>query len=226
MSIKYWLERDEEGRLCRRQPVDALWIDIPPLRHVSPAERTGYPTQKPRALLERIITSASPPGGLIVDLFAGSGTTGVAASGLGRRYIMGDGSPVALATMRSRVLRETGDSVTVQSCGPAPMSEAVEIMARALDYERIEVSLSVPSGSEPVAWALDTRAGTPLFRADWHAERGTGRRPHPLPLAAILPRASSVRARVYFVDGKVATASWAHATQPRPEPMSASEASA
>ena len=61
---------------ARRRAVD---------RHGSPAprhgrERTGYPTQKPRALLERIIAAASPRGGLVVDLFAGSGTTAAAAA--------------------------------------------------------------------------------------------------------------------------------------------------
>jgi len=51
-------------------------------------ERTGFPTQKPRALLDRIITCATKPGGLVVDLFAGSGTTGEAAHALGRRAIL------------------------------------------------------------------------------------------------------------------------------------------
>jgi DNA modification methylase len=55
--------------------VDTLWTDVKPLRHVRPGERTGFPTQKPVALLQRIIACASAPGGLIVDLFAGSGTT-------------------------------------------------------------------------------------------------------------------------------------------------------
>ena len=66
--IKYFLVKNEEGEWCRERRVDTLWTDVPPLRHAKTGERTGYPTQKPRALLERILRCASPPNGLAVDL--------------------------------------------------------------------------------------------------------------------------------------------------------------
>ena len=58
------------------------------------AERTGYPTQKPVRLLERIVAASSRPGDLVLDPFAGTGTTGVAAARLGRRWLLVDRNPV------------------------------------------------------------------------------------------------------------------------------------
>lgn len=66
-------------------------------------ERTGYPTQKPAALLERIIASSSPPGGLVADFFAGSGTTPAVADALGRRWIAVDVGEAAVATASARL---------------------------------------------------------------------------------------------------------------------------
>lgn len=101
--IKYWLEFDTKGQLAKPQPVDSFWTDIAPLRHVSPKERTGYPTQKPVALLKRVIESSTAPGALVYDPFAGSGTTGVAAHELGRRFIMADVGVPAIKTASSRL---------------------------------------------------------------------------------------------------------------------------
>lgn len=66
-------------------------------------ERTGYPTQKPEALLERLIQACSAPGDLVLDPYAGSGTSLVVASRLGRRVIGIDESAEALGVMRSRL---------------------------------------------------------------------------------------------------------------------------
>jgi len=208
LSIKYWLEHDDAGRLCKRQPVDALWIDIPPLRHAATAERTGYPTQKPLRLLERVIACASPPGGLVVDLFAGSGTTGAAAAGLGRRFVLGDQSPVAIATMRSRLLRQGVTPLSVERCTTVPEQRATaRLEVHPHGSEQMEVLLECDGGVEPIAWtvSLEPRS-TGTFRADWHAERGTGRRPAELARRAVLPRVAEIGARVYFVDGSIADA--------------------
>lgn len=66
------------------------------------SERTGYPTQKPEALLERIILASSNPGDLVADFFCGSGTTSIVASRLGRRFIANDLSWRAIHTTRTR----------------------------------------------------------------------------------------------------------------------------
>lgn len=71
----------------------------------SDRERTGYPTQKPLALLERIVHASLPPGGVALDPMAGSGTLGVAAVLAGGRAILGDRSPVALDASRGRLVQ-------------------------------------------------------------------------------------------------------------------------
>ena len=66
-------------------------------------EKTGYPTQKPLKLLSRIVEVHSNVGDTVLDFFAGSGTTGVAAAKAGRKYILMDNNPDALAIMRGRL---------------------------------------------------------------------------------------------------------------------------
>jgi site-specific DNA-methyltransferase (adenine-specific) len=66
-------------------------------------EKTGYPTQKPLKLLERIVRVHSNPGDLVLDFFAGSGTAGVAAVRLGRRFLLIDASHEAVEVMRRRL---------------------------------------------------------------------------------------------------------------------------
>ena len=67
-------------------------------------ERTGYPTQKPEALLERIIRASTQPGDLVADFFCGSGTTPVVAARTGRRFIAGDVTFRAVHTTRTRLV--------------------------------------------------------------------------------------------------------------------------
>jgi DNA modification methylase len=78
------------------------WWDIPALNNMA-RERLGYPTQKPEALLERIVTSSCPPGGVVADLCCGSGTTAAVAERTGRAWIAADVSPTAVALTRERL---------------------------------------------------------------------------------------------------------------------------
>ncbi len=81
-------------------PTDVWWHTI-----VSPTgrEKTGYPTQKPEGVLRRVLAPSSRPGDWVLDFFAGSGTTGAAATALGRRFVLVDANPDAVAVMRSRL---------------------------------------------------------------------------------------------------------------------------
>jgi site-specific DNA-methyltransferase (adenine-specific)/adenine-specific DNA-methyltransferase len=81
---------------------DDVWGDISHLQQRDP-ERTGYPTQKPEKLLERVLLASSPEGGLVADLFCGSGTTLAVAQRLGRRWIGCDESPAAIQTVQRRL---------------------------------------------------------------------------------------------------------------------------
>ena len=89
-------EKAERGKL----PTDVWWHTIV---GTNAKERTGYPTQKPVALAERIIRASSDPGELVLDPFAGSGTVGAAATELGRRYLLIDENSEAVEVMRKRL---------------------------------------------------------------------------------------------------------------------------
>lgn len=110
---------DEEGRICftirsagkiytyyEDTPVypSDVWDDIEHLQQKD-TERLGYATQKPEALLNRVILASSKPGDIVCDLFSGSGTTAAAAMKLGRRFLAVDASPLALYTLRARLLK-------------------------------------------------------------------------------------------------------------------------
>jgi site-specific DNA-methyltransferase (adenine-specific) len=90
-------EKAARGKL----PTSVWWHTI-----VSPTgrEKTGYPTQKPEALLRRMVQASSRRGDLCLDPFAGSGTLGAAAAALGRRYLLIDERPEAVAVMRRRLV--------------------------------------------------------------------------------------------------------------------------
>ncbi len=94
-------EKAARGKL----PTDTWWHTIVA---TNGKEKTGYPTQKPLGILRRILAASSPPDGLVLDFFAGSGTTGAAALELGRRFILVDSNPEALAVMARRFAGTAG----------------------------------------------------------------------------------------------------------------------
>jgi site-specific DNA-methyltransferase (adenine-specific) len=89
-------EKAERGKL----PTDVWWHTIVP---TNGKEKTGYPNQKPVGILRRVVMASSQPGSRVLDFFAGSGTTASVARELGRRFVMIDSNPDAIATMRTRL---------------------------------------------------------------------------------------------------------------------------
>jgi site-specific DNA-methyltransferase (adenine-specific) len=111
-------EKAARGKL----PTDTWWHTI-----VSPTgtEKTGYPTQKPLGVLRRILQASSRPGDLVLDFFAGSGTTGAAALELGRSFLLVDSNPQALAVMRKRFANQAVTfSTTSNWCAKAAQDAA------------------------------------------------------------------------------------------------------
>ena len=92
----------DEGRR-----IGSVWTDCPAMNANTPltSESTGYPTQKPEALLDRIVRAASRPESAVLDPMCGSGTTLVVAQRLGRRALGFDRSPVACQIARTRLQR-------------------------------------------------------------------------------------------------------------------------
>jgi len=89
-------EKATRGKL----PTDVWWHTIVP---TTGREKTGYPTQKPEGVLRRIVQASSRPGDRVLDLFAGSGTTGAVASAMGRDAVLVDDNPEAIRVMRERM---------------------------------------------------------------------------------------------------------------------------
>jgi adenine specific DNA methylase Mod len=102
VGIKYY--RETVGDKVKEETVaDNIWDDIPGMGVVS-GEAIGYPTQKPEALLTRIIESSSNPGDLVADFFCGSGTTIAVSEKLGRKWIGTDLGRFAIHTSRKRLI--------------------------------------------------------------------------------------------------------------------------
>lgn len=121
-TAMHFRNQDEAGRWYRERVINgkryryyadegrrlgSVWSDIPAMVANTPllAEGTGYPTQKPERLLERIVLAGSDEGATVADLMCGSGTTLLVAARLGRRFVGGDASPLALSVTRARLER-------------------------------------------------------------------------------------------------------------------------
>lgn len=217
--IKYFLVKDGSDRLCRERRVDTLWTDVAPLRHAQPGERTGYPTQKPLSLLERIVSCASEPGELVVDVFGGSGTTAEAAFKLGRRFVVSDAAPLAIATARARLLR-AGASLRLESLASdeivhdatismdhansvVPTPSLAQLTVHPSGDDELEVRLVSPP--EPLAWAIGAKATAHgPFETIWHSERKPGTKTQAAALEArVSVTGLPLAARVFTDDGAV-----------------------
>ncbi len=89
-------EKRERGKL----PTDVWWHTIVP---TNGKEKTGYPNQKPEGVLRRVLEPSTRPGARVLDFFAGSGTTAAVARQMGRRFVMVDANPEAVAVMHERL---------------------------------------------------------------------------------------------------------------------------
>lgn len=101
----------EEKAARGKLPTDTWWHTI-----VSPTgkEKTGYPTQKPLGILRRIIMASSNPGDLVLDFFAGSGSTGAAALEAGRRVLLVDNNEEAIEVMKKRFAGQPVEFISIR----------------------------------------------------------------------------------------------------------------
>ncbi len=134
-------------------PLQDLWTDIPPINSRA-KERIGYPTQKPLALLERIIRASSNEGDLVLDPFCGCGTAVDAAAKLGRKYLGIDISGIAVRVMEQR-LTSRGEAVKPVVYGLEWGDWEWEQFERMALRTRDEAEDGVPGW----AWAEDRVAG-------------------------------------------------------------------
>lgn len=127
----------------RGRPLSDVWSDIAPLNSQA-AERLGYPTQKPVALIERILAMATNPGDVVLDPFCGCGTTVDAAQRLGRHWIGIDITFIAVDLIEKRLRHAYGEGVTrtYEVDGiPRDLAAAQSLFDRSpFDFERWAVS--------------------------------------------------------------------------------------
>lgn len=109
-EYKRYLDKQKGTYVCD------IWDDIKRINQVAD-ERTGYSTQKPESLLERIISSSSEDNAFIADFFAGSGTTGVVAERLNRKWLMTDISKTAIQVARSRLVYQNAQPFVIENLG-------------------------------------------------------------------------------------------------------------
>ncbi len=121
-----------------------VWADVSHLQQKDP-QRTGYDTQKPLALLNRIIRCATRPGDRVADLFGGSGTTAAAAAMLGRGFLSSDAGLPALSVSRKRLL---GGEMTVWADTGAPGASLSADFVPGIAYHDISLTGYDPGGRD------------------------------------------------------------------------------
>ncbi len=159
-------------------------------------ERTGYPTQKPEALMERIVLASSNPNDLVADFFCGSGTTPLVASRHGRRFLACDDTWRAVHTTRSR-LSEQGRPFTLQRQADCAIPAALAPIQVDLHADAIRL-VDAP---ELDYWDVDPDWDGVSFRSAMQARRPN--RAGKIPLEIKLPAApTNVCLRAVTVDGQ------------------------
>jgi len=161
-------------------------------------ERTGYPTQKPEALVERILLASSNRGDLVADFFCGSGTFPLAAARHDRRFLAGDVSWRAIHTTRERVVgcMQKPFSLSRDSTALIP-SNALECL---VNISNLTVSLKNPPPLD--YWEVDPAWDGKIFRSACQARRSNRSAEIPLEIKMPVPP-TNVCVRAVTVDGSV-----------------------
>jgi DNA modification methylase len=159
-------------------------------------ERTGYPTQKPEALLERIVLASSNPGDLVADFFCGSGTLPLIAARLGRRFLAGDNTRRAFHMTRSRLLEQL-DPFALQ----VDRKSRIPARKAAFKFRLDGCVIRLEDPPELDYWEADPAWDGRIFRSAVQARRPV--RSGEIPLELKLPgEAINVCVRAVSVDGE------------------------
>lgn len=180
-------------------------------------ERTGYPTQKPEALLTRVIAASSPPGGLVGDFFCGSGTALIAAERLGRSWIGCDAHPLAFGVTHRRLLLHGSCRPYLLETSLQESVNGLEVCASlerdcsgmAIHLQGVRTRSSDAPDREPIeVWEVDWDYDGCLFRSRAQAARAW-RSPtlaDQLTCRQLSPAGNKVAVRAYDRLGRVGTA--------------------
>lgn len=160
-------------------------------------ERTGYPTQKPKALLERIVLASSNPGDLVADFFCGSGTTPFVAAKHGRNFISSDENFRAIHTTRNRLV-DTGSVFSLERDVSFRLPLSSPSKATKVNLKNNVVSLSTKLDVD--YWEVDPNWDGKIFRSAAQAKRPT--RSGDIPLELKIKVGGNVCVRLVTVKGK------------------------
>jgi DNA modification methylase len=165
-------------------------------------ERTGYPTQKPEAMLERIILASSNPGDLVADFFCGSGTTSIVASRNERRFIANDLSWRAIHTTRMRHIKTTAKPFSLMR---ESSTDIKRLKGKPGDLRLFEQTLTLDEGllSDLDYWEVDPAWDGKVFHSAAQAIRP--RKKHDLIGELNLPRTpgpGGIAVRMVKIDGE------------------------
>lgn len=155
------------------------------------SERTGYPTQKPEALLERIILASSKPGDMVADFFCGSGTTPIIAASHGRRFIAVDETLQAIHTTHGRLLRSGSASFALQHDSTFQFSYSLPPVSTKINFDKRPISIE--SHLDLAFWEVDPAWDGNLFKSVAQAVRPVRNGNIPLELKIKAGRRSCVR---------------------------------
>ncbi len=145
----------------KRGKVPEDWWYFPVVARLH-SERTGYPTQKPEALLERIILASSNPGDLVADFFCGSGTTSLVAARHGRRFLTADATFRAIHTARERLVRESAASFGIYTTD----AEKLGVMGHPnFSFQLADGEIHLNSPESPAYWEVDLNWDGEIFNS-------------------------------------------------------------
>ncbi|MGA9533989.1 MAG: site-specific DNA-methyltransferase [Anaerolineales bacterium] len=175
-------------------------------------ERTGYPTQKPEALIERIVLAATDPGDIVADFYCGSGTTAVVAARHQRRWIACDAVPLAIWTTVRRLLLNQSDPefalLKQGASGPASLGVewTVDQANCTVQLQKLESSNAPqPFPGNVAFWEIDPNYDGGVFRGQYRAVRELGSDSIPLNLSisSTTERFSTIAVRAVDTVGEV-----------------------
>lgn len=129
VRIKYFVESDHRY-IYEEKLIGDVWDDIPDAMHMGRGERLDYATQKPEKLIDRIIESSCPEGGLVADFFVGSGTTAASAERLGRRWLASDLGKPSVMIARKRLIDQDAKPFRYQAIGDYQVEQARSTLGR------------------------------------------------------------------------------------------------
>jgi hypothetical protein len=204
-------------------PVQDVWNDIRPIHNLA-AERLGYPTQKPLALLERIMKCSSNKGDLVLDPFCGCGTTIDAAQKLGRRWIGIDITHLAINLIRHRLKDTYGEEInkTYEVIGEPTSVPDARVLAAQDPYQFQWWALGLV-GARPVAEKKGADRGID-GRLFFHDEPGGKTKQIIFSVKAGKTNVSHVRDLCHVVDREGAQMGVLISMHPNTQPMRAEAA--